>query len=83
MAVVFEGEVKVMINRHRFMGDGIVLTWPEFLIFSNTGNKYTLQAKQGFNILTKTDFETVTDAYLAAQVQLGKLKIEGDEYVPV
>lgn len=83
MAVVFEGEVKIMLNRHRFMGDGIVLTWPEFLIFLNTGDKYSAQIIQsGAGGLIGTDYPTVTDAYIAAQVHLGKLELKDGMYVP-
>jgi hypothetical protein len=69
MAVVFEGEVKIKLNRQEFMGDGLVLEFPEFLIFSNTGNKYTLQWKRRIPYLQGTAYESVTDAYIAARVE--------------
>jgi hypothetical protein len=80
VAVVFEGELKVMLNRHRHMGDGIVLHFPDgIIIFSNTADKYSLQMKTG---LLGSDFESVTDAYIAAQVHLGKLQLKDGMYEP-
>jgi len=84
---VFEGQVEVMLNRK--FGDGICLTWPEFLIF-NTSGGYAVQFLNGHNIaatptwpLLGTYHESVTAAYIAAQVHLGKLELVGDEYIPV
>lgn len=82
MAVLFKGDVKVMINRHGFMGDGIVLTFADCIIFSNTAGKYTLQFNEPGAPL-RTDYESVADAYIAAQVHFGKLELKGDMYVPV
>lgn len=81
MAVLFEGEVRVMINRHSYIGDGIVLTFPDCIIFSNTGGKFTLQLKPSG--VLGTNYESVADAYIAAQVHFGKLELKGDMYVPV
>lgn len=82
MAVLFKGEVEVMLNRHSFMGDGITLRFPEFLVFNNTGGKYTLQFKNPGAPL-RADYESVADAYIAAQVHLGKLELKEGMYVPV
>lgn len=84
MAVVFEGEVKIMINRHGYLGDGISLRFPEFIIFLNTSNKYTLQfTKDGETSFLKSDCESVADAYIHAQVRLGNLELKDGMYVPV
>jgi hypothetical protein len=66
----------------------MVLEFPEFLIFLNTGNKYSLQWRQGVahtspDVLQGTDYETVTDAYIDAQVHLGNLELKDGLYVPV
>jgi len=82
MAIVFEGEVKVMLNRHQFMGDGITLYFPEFLIFQNTSEKYTLQYSPRERGPLKTDYESVTDAYIAAQLHLGNFASENGTIKP-
>lgn len=84
MAVVFKGEVELMLNRHGSLGDGISITFkdPEFYIFANTGGKYTLQIGAPAEYLN-TEFETITDAYIAAQVRFGKVELKDGMYVPV
>ena len=78
MSVVFDGQATVMINRHGYMGDGICITFPDCIVFSNTGGKYSAQLKP--NGLIGTDYESVADAYIAAQVHLGKLILEEGFY---
>src|ERR1700675_1331467 len=79
VAVLFEGQAKGMINRHRFMGDGITVTFPEkFTIFVNTADKYTLQFNHDSDfkhIPVKTDYESFADAYIAAMVHIGKMEL--------
>ena len=85
MAIVFEDKVKVTLNRHRFMGDGIALNFSEFTIFSNTSGKYSLQTNYQEGIaghLVGSDYESATDAYIAAQVHLGKLELKDGVYIP-
>jgi hypothetical protein len=80
MSVVFNGQVGVRLNRHDCLGDGIVLTFPHFTIFQNTSGKYSLQIRTQ---LIRTDYESVTDAFVAGQVHLGKLELKDGAYVPV
>lgn len=87
MAVVFKGEARVELNRHRYCGDGLTVTFSEgFILFQNSSGKYSFQTdfKNGIpGQLIGSKYESMTDAYLAAQVHFGKLELIGDEYVPV
>lgn len=73
MAVVFEGEVKIMINRHRFMGDDCAITFPNFTIWLNTANKWCFSYPHKGEVHAE---ETLTQAYIEACLAYG-VKLEG------
>lgn len=83
MSVLFEGQAKVMINRHRFMGDGISIHFPNCIVFANTSGKYSAQLGFDNLPLVGDSYETIADAYIAAQIARGTMieKDGGYEFV--